>query len=30
MGELRGKVTGLAVASMFPLGVVILRGLLQR
>ncbi len=29
MGELRGKVTRLAVASMFPLGVVIARGLLR-
>jgi UDP-GlcNAc:undecaprenyl-phosphate GlcNAc-1-phosphate transferase len=29
MGELRGKVTLLAVASMFPLGVVIVRGLLR-
>jgi UDP-GlcNAc:undecaprenyl-phosphate GlcNAc-1-phosphate transferase len=28
MGELRGEVTGLAVASMVPLGVVIVRGLM--
>jgi UDP-GlcNAc:undecaprenyl-phosphate GlcNAc-1-phosphate transferase len=28
MGELRGKVTRLAVASMFPLGAVIVRGLM--
>ena len=28
MGELRGKVTRLAVASMFPLGIVIVRGLM--
>jgi hypothetical protein len=28
MGELRGKVTPLAVASMVPLGVVIVRGLM--
>jgi UDP-GlcNAc:undecaprenyl-phosphate GlcNAc-1-phosphate transferase len=29
MGELRGKVTRLAVMSMFPLGIVIARGLLR-
>ncbi len=29
MGELRGKVGVLAVASMFPIGIVLARGLLR-